>query len=143
MMISVVGLAVSLQSLRFGRHLAHTLPGAIVPSQSLHGLCERLGETDFLLCLLVPVTLLIWVLVAIDFSSQSAESMEMQTAVPTTAAAVAFAPLGAVLRYRLSALNGRVPHFPVGTWLANMTGSVVATLIALQLASGAPTILCV
>ncbi|KAL0259309.1 hypothetical protein SLS55_005045 [Diplodia seriata] len=40
--------------------------------------------------------------------------------------ALVFAPAGCVARYRLSAwLNGRVPRFPLGTFAANVCGTVV------------------
>ena len=103
-LISIVGCIVSLQSLRFGRHLAKSSPPVLPAAtwDALHNLCTHVGETRFLMCLLLPVTLLIWVLVWRDFTQQAAEDMEMETVISTTALAVGLAPVGAVLRFRLS-----------------------------------------
>lgn len=40
-------------------------------------------------------------------------------------ASAMFAPLGAVVRWRLSVLNSRLPRFPLGTFLANMLAVVL------------------
>ena len=69
-----LGGAISLQSLRFGRHLARTLPDPLLPAAGwdlLHSACTKLGQTAFLCCLLLPVTVLLWVFVAMDFSGAS------------------------------------------------------------------------
>ena len=72
--IVLLGGAISLQSLRFGRHLARTLPDPLLPAAGwdlLHSACTKLGQTAFLCCLLLPVTVLLWVFVAMDFSGAS------------------------------------------------------------------------
>ena len=84
------------------------------------------------LTLLLPVTLLVWILAAQDFATPAAAGSP-----PSDRwLAVAFAPLGAVLRYRLSKLNGKVlPHFPVGTFAANVAGSMIAAVLSIAASS--------
>lgn len=52
--------------------------------------------------------------------------------------ATCFAPPGAILRWYLSRFNSRMKHFPVGTFAANMGGSLIlAAIVCLQHAPGA------
>jgi fluoride ion exporter CrcB/FEX len=132
---STLGCVVALASLRFGRQLAKTLRPSLLPDASwnwIHGLFSEHGETAVLLCLLLPVTLLVWILAAQDFATPAAAGSP-----PSDRwLAVAFAPLGAVLRYRLSKLNGKVlPHFPVGTFAANVAGSMIAAVLSIAASS--------
>lgn len=48
-------------------------------------------------------------------------------------ASTIFAPVGAVLRWRLSALNRRLPTFPIGTFIANLTAVLLDVAIGAAL----------
>lgn len=57
-------------------------------------------------------------------------------ALPTTALAIAFAPCGAILRFRLGALlNPKNSDFMLGTFAANLLGSLIAACIAIALSA--------
>ncbi|GAN10555.1 chromosome condensation protein [Mucor ambiguus] len=44
--------------------------------------------------------------------------------------ACVFAPVGALTRWYLSFYNGRLPHFPIGTFAANVFGTIVLAILA-------------
>jgi fluoride ion exporter CrcB/FEX len=45
--------------------------------------------------------------------------------------ACVFAPVGALTRWYLSFYNGRIPHFPIGTYAANIFGTIVLAVLAI------------
>jgi CrcB protein len=47
------------------------------------------------------------------------------------ALACVFAPIGALTRWYLSFYNGEKPHFPIGTFIANIFGTAVLALLSL------------
>jgi fluoride ion exporter CrcB/FEX len=132
-LVTLLSICVFLSSLRFGRQLAHTLRPSLLPADTIDRIATTYGETTMLLCLLVTVTLIVWIMVAVGFAKPTVMGVGGQS---KAALAVAFAPLGAVLRFRLSKLNGKAwEHFPIGTFAANMGGSILAVILSIAVSS--------
>lgn len=47
------------------------------------------------------------------------------------ALACVFAPVGALTRWYLSFYNGKIPSFPIGTFIANIFGTIVLAVLSL------------
>ncbi|KAI8645111.1 CrcB-like protein-domain-containing protein [Parasitella parasitica] len=121
----LVTLAMSLNGLLFGQHVGHVLsnirPIVTEPKLLPRGFSfVHLGHKDGLT---IVFAVLAWlgVVFAAIFSSNQRE----------LAFACVFAPVGALARWYLSFHNARTPHFPVGTFAANVFGTLVLAILAL------------
>ena len=140
--IAVLGALSAVQSLKFGKHVAKSLPDELLPARfwnSIHKACQAVGDLPSALLVLLPVTLLFWTVAFHELdtplqapSANATSSLAAaRTYYSSSGVAVALAPIGAVCRYHLSALNGRWrPSFPLGTFAANFGGVLLAAVLA-------------
>ncbi|EPB82034.1 hypothetical protein HMPREF1544_11238 [Mucor circinelloides 1006PhL] len=125
----LVTLAMSLNGLLFGQHIGDMFSNQIEKRHSLKGepkLIPRrfsfryMSKKDYLTITFAIVSWLGVVFAAI-FSPYQRD----------LAFACVFAPVGALTRWYLSFYNGRLPHFPVGTFAPNVFGTIVLAILAL------------
>ncbi|WEW61253.1 hypothetical protein PRK78_006743 [Emydomyces testavorans] len=113
-------MALSLSSLAFGAHLAVALD-RFTPTLSFL-VTRRIVDRSMVIlgfgCWVGAVVLAIW---PPDRQRETHQNWRGRALFATV-----FAPLGCLLRYYVSlALNARIPSFPLGTFVANMLGTVV------------------
>jgi fluoride ion exporter CrcB/FEX len=118
-------MAISMQALRAGHHLASLSPHADAnrppppaePPPSATGAAAD-GEREWLLVLFYVG------------ATAAVVAGPLASGRPHLAAAAALGAVGAFTRLRLSALNARSPEFPVGTLLANALGTWILAGVA-------------
>lgn len=133
----LVTFAMSLNGLLFGQHIGEFFsdqierkkrPMQIEPKVSPRGFSFiYLSKKDYLTIAFAIVSWL-GVIFAAIFSPYQRD----------LAFACVFAPVGALTRWYLSFYNGRIPHFPIGTYVANIFGTIV--LAVLSLAQSGPQV---
>lgn len=123
----------SLNGLRVGQHVGELFTGELdkrhpsyyEPKVVPRGFSVRhLSKKDYLV-ILFGIACWLGVLFAAIFSHNQRE----------LAFACLFAPAGALLRWYLSFFNGRIPKFPIGTYTANIFGTIVIAALAIAEAS--------
>ncbi|KAK3401242.1 CrcB-like protein-domain-containing protein [Sordaria brevicollis] len=124
--VMITTISLSLSGLFLGAHLAIALAplfvktGLTLPYTFVSRFLDRLVVLLGFGCWLGAVFLSIW---PPDRHSTSAEKERWRG---TATFALVFAPLGCLLRFYASAhLNGRLPSFPLGTFVVNMFGTAV------------------
>ncbi|KAI7905610.1 CrcB-like protein-domain-containing protein [Cokeromyces recurvatus] len=132
----LVTLAMSLNGLRFGQHVGQWFSDQIKerrvnyiePKVIPRGFSLRyLTKADYLL-ILFGIMSWLGVLFAAIFAHYN----------KALALSCVFAPVGALTRWYLSFDNGRIPCFPIGTFIANIFGTTV--LAALGIVNASPHI---
>lgn len=140
----VIGLQVSIVSFRAGRTLSawfqnrnnpHLFDSNFIMTDSKHwcnNQCYWLSPVALLLSTFVLVGLYVWG----DVYWGMSYYRELWIA-------CLISPFGTIIRWKLSILNGKwskYPWFPLGTWLANFTGSIISAALTavsyLKLVSG-------
>jgi fluoride ion exporter CrcB/FEX len=140
----VIGLQVSIVSFRAGRTLSawfqnrnnpHLFDSNFIMTDSkhwCHNQCYWLSPVALLLSTFVLIGLYVWG----DVYWGMSYYRELWIA-------CLISPLGTIIRWKLSILNGKwskYPWFPLGTWLANFTGSIISAALTavsyLKLVSG-------
>ncbi|KAI9481119.1 MAG: CrcB-like protein-domain-containing protein [Benjaminiella poitrasii] len=125
----LVTIAMSLNGLRFGQHVGQWLSeeiekrrvNFIEPKVIPRGFSlQYLTKSDYLTILFGFLSWL-GVIFAAIFSHYQKE----------LALACVFAPVGALTRWYLSFYNGKIPSFPVGTYIANIFGTIVLAAISI------------
>ncbi|KAJ5367469.1 hypothetical protein N7541_001410 [Penicillium brevicompactum] len=117
--VILLTVSLSLSALIFGAHLALALARytPTVPFAFTRRVCDRLVVVLAWGCWLGAVFLAIW-------PPDRHEGSEVWRG--RAVFAVVFAPLGCLLRFYLSIyLNSRIPAFPLGTFTANIFGTVI------------------
>lgn len=133
----VIGLQVAVMSFRFGRTLCawthkkrnpHLFNSDFIPTaterQRFHDHYYWLSPATVLLCIATLFALFL----SGDFYWGINYYRELWIA-------CLMAPFGTMLRWKLSIYNGKCakyPWFPLGTWLANFTGSIVSAALTAQ-----------
>ncbi|KAI8095098.1 uncharacterized protein B0P05DRAFT_577070 [Gilbertella persicaria] len=128
--VFLVTLAMAINGLIFGQHVGefvssryHTTAVEPVPRGFSFA---YLKKRDYL-TLLFGILCWVGVILAAIFTQHQKE----------VALACVFAPLGALTRWYLSFYNNKLPHFPLGTWVANVFGTMI--LAALSLVQSGPS----
>ena len=139
----VIGLQVSIVSFRAGRTLSawfqnrnnpHLFDSNFIMTDNkhrCHNQCYWLSPVVLLLSTFVLIGLYVWG----DVYWGMSYYRELWIA-------CLISPLGTIIRWKLSILNGKwskYPWFPLGTWLSNFTGSIISaalTAVSLKLVSG-------
>lgn len=139
----LVTMAMSLNGLRFGQHIGEWLTEELNKRSSAlysaepkvvpRGFSARyLSRKDYFVIVFGIISWL-GVLFAAIFSHNQRE----------LAFACVFAPAGALLRWLLSFYNGKMPKFPIGTYIANIFGTIViAGLAIVETSPNIPTVAC-
>ncbi|KAI9310487.1 CrcB-like protein-domain-containing protein, partial [Dichotomocladium elegans] len=115
--VFLVTLAMALNGLVFGRHVARMLYRKIV---SRGYSIKYMGRTDWIVLLFGLVA---WAGVAVA-AGLAPSQREL-------ALACVFGPAGALLRWHWASWNVLSPRFPWGTWVANMVGTLVLAILSL------------
>lgn len=121
----IVTLAMSINGLVFGNHIGELTASRwnvefeqkIVPREFSF---RYLSTVDYIT---IVVAIISWlgVIFAAIFSNNQRD----------LAFACVFAPVGALTRWYLSFYNGKLPNFPIGTFIANVFGTIVLASLAL------------
>ncbi|KAI9303085.1 hypothetical protein BJ944DRAFT_256879 [Cunninghamella echinulata] len=117
----LVTLAMSINGFQFGGHI---------------GQCQQIPKLDIIPCgfsinkliwkdyTVIFFGLLSWIAVIIAAIFAPLEYRELTLA-------TVFSPVGALLRWHLSFFNGKFPGFPIGTFIANIFGTLVLAILSL------------
>jgi CrcB protein len=125
----LVTIAMSLNGLIFGQHLGEALQGQLDRLKIITSELKVIPR-EFSTCYLskqdyMTIAFGICSWLGVIFAAIFSQSQK------DLALACVFAPIGALARWYLSFYNGRLSHFPIGTFIANVFGTVVLAVLAL------------